>query len=78
MSGLTGLDLASAALATSPGGFAERAVTAQVLHLSVGLVTAFHVVRAFVVNGFAEHCRAVFERVGLFAALNRLTDRCAR
>jgi len=48
VSGLTGLDLASAALATSPGGFAERAVTAQVLHLSVGLVTAFHVVRAFV------------------------------
>lgn len=59
-------------LGTSPGGTTEMSVTAQTLHLSVGLVTAFHVVRAFVVNGFATRCHARFERIGLFAAAKPL------
>ena len=72
LSGFTSLDFASAALGTSPGGTTEMAVTAQTLHLSVGLVTAFHVVRAFVVNGFATRFYTLFEWAGLF----RLMERC--
>jgi membrane AbrB-like protein len=63
LSRLTGLDLATAALGSAPGGFAEMSVTAQTLHLSVGFVTAFHVVRAFLVNGFADTLRRVLESV---------------
>lgn len=40
-----GLHPATAILATSPGGIAEMAITAQVLELGVPTVTAFHVVR---------------------------------
>jgi membrane AbrB-like protein len=71
LSALTGLDLASAALGASPGGFAEMAITAQTLHLSVGLVTAFHVVRAFLVNAVVEHVRRSLARIGLFAVTGR-------
>lgn len=42
---ITGLHPASTVLATSPGGIAEMAITAQVLQLGVPTVTAFHVVR---------------------------------
>jgi membrane AbrB-like protein len=75
ISAFSGLDFASAALGTSPGGTTEMAVTAQTLHLSVGLVTAFHVVRAFVVNGFATRFYTLFERIGLFDALERVARR---
>jgi membrane AbrB-like protein len=68
---LTSLDFASAALGTSPGGTTEMAVTAQTLHLSVGLVTAFHVVRAFLVNGFATRFYELFERIRLFDILEK-------
>jgi membrane AbrB-like protein len=71
VSSLTRLDFASAALGTSPGGTTEMAVTAQTLHLSVGLVTAFHVVRAFVVNGFATRFYALFERIKLFDTIEK-------
>jgi membrane AbrB-like protein len=46
---LTGLHPASMILATSPGGIAEMALTARVLHLGVPIVTAFHVVRMLAV-----------------------------
>ena len=72
LSRLSGLDLASAALGASPGGFAEMAITAQTLHLSVGLVTAFHVVRAFLVNAVVEHVRLRLARMGLFTATARI------
>jgi membrane AbrB-like protein len=75
LSSLTGLDLASATLGASPGGLAEMAITAQTLHLSVGLVTGFHVVRAFVVNGFATKLWVGFHRVGLFAGLDWIAGR---
>lgn len=75
ISAITGLDLASATLAASPGGLAEMAITAQTLHLSVGLVTGFHVVRAFVVNGFVSQFWTWLNRVGLFTAIDRLTAR---
>ncbi|MBK1712346.1 AbrB family transcriptional regulator [Rubrivivax gelatinosus] len=40
-----GLPAATAVLATTPGGIAEMAITAQVLQLGVPVVTAFQVVR---------------------------------
>lgn len=70
---ISGLDLASAVLGASAGGMAEMAITAQTLHLSVGLVTAFHVVRALIVNAFAPQLWSLLDRLGLFAALRRST-----
>lgn len=45
LSRFVALPLPSLALAASPGGMAEMSVTAKVLHLSVPLVTATHVLR---------------------------------
>lgn len=69
---LTGVDIASAALGASPGGFAEMTLTAQALHLDVTLVTGFHFTRAFLVNGLAVAAWRVLDRMGWFAALARL------
>ena len=38
-----GLPAANVVLGNSPGGIAEMAITAAVLHLGVPMVTAFHV-----------------------------------
>lgn len=46
---VTGLHPGTMVLATSPGGIAEMALTARVLHLGVPVVTAFHVSRMVVV-----------------------------
>ncbi len=46
---LAGLHPGTMILATSPGGIAEMALTARVLHLGVPIVTAFHVARMLVV-----------------------------
>jgi membrane AbrB-like protein len=46
---LAGLHTGTMILATSPGGIAEMALTAVVLHLGVPIVTAFHVARMLVV-----------------------------
>lgn len=46
---VAGLHPGTMMLATSPGGIAEMALTARVLHLGVPLVTAFHVSRMVVV-----------------------------
>ena len=46
---LAGIHPGTMVLATSPGGIAEMALTARVLHLGVPVVTAFHVVRMAVV-----------------------------
>jgi membrane AbrB-like protein len=70
LSTLTGLDLATAALSASPGGIAEMAITAQTLSLSVGLVTGFHIVRAFMVNAFTLSLWNILHRIGLFALLD--------
>ena len=45
LSNLAGIHPGVAVLATSPGGIAEMALTARVLHLGVPIVTAFHVTR---------------------------------
>jgi membrane AbrB-like protein len=44
----TDIHLATAVLATAPGGIAEMAITAKVLELGVPLVTAFHVTRVVI------------------------------
>jgi len=75
LSVLVEIDFPSAMLASSPGGTAEMAATAQALHLSVALVTAFHVIRSLLVNGFATHYWRVLSWVGYFTALNRLLER---
>ncbi len=66
VTGASNLDLASATLGSSPGGLAEMAITAQTLHLSVGLVTGFHIIRAFAVNGFANRLWNLYNRIRLF------------
>jgi membrane AbrB-like protein len=75
MTEVTGIDFASAALASSPGGFAEMTVTAQTLHLDVALVAAFHILRAFFVNGLATYAWAILDRTGLFTVVERLLAR---
>jgi membrane AbrB-like protein len=42
---VSGINPATAILATSPGGIAEMSLTARTLHLGVPIVTAFHVIR---------------------------------
>jgi membrane AbrB-like protein len=72
---LGGIGIASAGLSASPGGFAEMAVTAEALHLNVTLVTAFHVIRATLVNGFTTYYFDFLGRVGFFQAGGRLLAR---
>lgn len=57
------LPVATMALAVSPGGMAEMSITAKVLNLGVPIVSAFHVVRIFLVIGFSEIVfRKMFQR----------------
>jgi membrane AbrB-like protein len=63
------LDFATAMLVSSPGGTSEMAATAQVLNLSVALVTAFHVTRAILVNAFATYYWHALSHLGFFRAL---------
>jgi uncharacterized membrane protein AbrB (regulator of aidB expression) len=72
VSSITDIDFASAALASSPGGFSEMTVTAQTLHLDVALVAAFHIFRAFFVNGLATHTWVLFDKLGLSEIGQRL------
>lgn len=78
VSAVTGINLASAALGSSPGGMAEMALTAQVLHLNVATVIAFHVIRAFFVNGFTLYFYRFFNWIGLFSAVEAAMDRVLR
>lgn len=72
------LDFAIAILSSSPGGTAEMAATAQILHLPVALITAFHVVRAVLVNGFATYYWRGLTAIGYLPALERLMNRSGR
>ena len=75
LSHLFDMDFAIAILSASPGGTAEMAATAQILHLPVALITAFHVVRAVLVNGFATYYWRGLTAVGYLPALERLLNR---
>jgi membrane AbrB-like protein len=72
---LSGLDLAVAILSSSPGGTAEMATTAAILHLPVALVTAFQMTRAVMVNGFATYYWRILTAIGYLPALERLIAR---
>ncbi len=48
----TGISLSAMVAATAPGGLAEMSITAQVLGLGVPLVTAYHIVRVFMITIF--------------------------
>ena len=49
MAWFSGLNPPSTVLGLSPGGIAEMCITAKALHLSVPIVTSFHVIRAMAV-----------------------------
>lgn len=66
------MDVATAILVSSPGGISEMTSTAQSLQLAVALVTAFHVTRSVLVNGFATYYWAAFEKSGYFACARRI------
>jgi len=74
ISHFSGLDLASAALASSAGGVAEMALTAQILQLNVALILAFHIIRALIVNGFCIHIFNLLEKVRYFGAIEKLVN----
>ncbi len=48
----TDISLSAMVAATAPGGLAEMSITAQVLGLGVPLVTAYHIVRVFMITVF--------------------------
>ncbi|HWA17742.1 MAG TPA: AbrB family transcriptional regulator [Devosia sp.] len=73
--GLLGQPFGTMLLSLSPGGMSEMSTTAQVLGLGAAIVTGFHVVRTFFVNGFAGHIWILLSRMGFHAAGNRLWDR---
>ncbi len=66
LAALSGLPLASLAVALAPGGLPEMVLTAKVLHLGVPMVTAFHVERVVLTLVLAPH---------LVAAVSWLTSR---
>jgi membrane AbrB-like protein len=70
-----GLDFASGFLAACPGGMAEMAATAQILHLPVALVTSFHIMRSLLVNGLATYYWRGLSAIGYLPALERLLQR---
>jgi len=72
ISWLSGLDLASAALASSAGGVAEMALTAQALHLNVALILGFHIVRAIMVNAFSVQILNTLTRLRFFDGVESL------
>lgn len=75
LAALTGIDLTTAILSTSPGGMSEMAATAQVLNLAVATVVAFQIVRALMVNAFAVHFWNGLTRIGFFAVCERAFGR---
>lgn len=64
-------------LATSPGSVTEMAITAKVLHFDVPTVTAFHVLRIFLVLATVPLVHAGLKRLGFFRPPVR-TDATAR
>jgi membrane AbrB-like protein len=61
---LTGIDLADAALASSPAGMVEMSITAQLLHLDLALIITCHVVRNVMVNAFGLPLYRILAKTG--------------
>lgn len=72
LSAVTGLPLTVGILATLPGGLAEMAVTAQLLHLAVPTIVGFQVVRGVLVNAFASYYYSFLSKSGMLSFLQRL------
>jgi uncharacterized protein len=68
MAMLAGISVPAAILATAPGGVTEMALTARSLHFDAATVTAFHIVRIFVVLASAPVVFAGLRRAGFFDA----------
>ncbi len=58
-----GLPIATMLIATAPGGLAEMTILAQVLHVSVPLVVAFHLFRVLIVNFGTPYIYAIGARI---------------
>lgn len=69
LAALTAVPLPSLALAAAPGGMAEMSVTAAVLHWSVPLVTATHVLRLALLTVGGPALCGLFLRLPLVQAL---------
>jgi uncharacterized membrane protein AbrB (regulator of aidB expression) len=63
VSALTGIDWQIMVLATAPGSVTEMALTAKILHQGVAIVTAFHVVRIFIILPAAPLIFAITARL---------------
>ena len=63
---VSGIPLPTAILSMAPGGVTEMALTARALHFDVSTVTAFHVIRIFVVLALAPVVFSFLLRVGFF------------
>lgn len=63
VSALTGIDWRTMVLATAPGSVTEMALTAKILQQDVALVTAFHVIRIFIIIPAAPLIFAVTARL---------------
>jgi uncharacterized protein len=69
VSAMTGMDWRTMVLATAPGSVTEMALTAKILQQGVAMVTAFHVVRIFILLPLAPL---------IFSVTARLAKRLAR
>ena len=63
ISALTGIAWQTMVLATAPGSVTEMALTAKILDEGVAVVTAYHVVRIFVIIPLAPLIFAVTARI---------------
>lgn len=68
---VSGMPWPTAILSTSPGSVTEMAITAKVLHFDVPTVTAFHVLRIFLVLATVPLVHAGLKRVGYFGPPSR-------
>jgi membrane AbrB-like protein len=65
LAGTSDLPAATFVLATAPGSVAEMALTAKALHLDVPLITAFHILRIFIIALLTPFAFALLQRFGL-------------
>lgn len=63
MSAVTGIRWTTAVLATAPGSVTEMALTAKILQEGVAMVTAFHIVRIFIIIPSAPLIFAITARL---------------
>ncbi len=68
VSALTGIEWQTMVLATAPGSVTEMALTASILQQGVAIVTAFHVVRIFIIIPSAPFIFAITARLAKRAA----------